>query len=94
MHTPSSAKHYFKPTDTPFRPHISTSHNLHAQIILHFADDLYGVVELEVRVLSPHVSHASCLGSDIEAAYAIEMDLNVSACIDGGLLAAELADFA
>ena len=38
-------------THTSFWPEIRARHHSHAQIILDFADDLDGVVELEVGVL-------------------------------------------
>lgn len=38
-------------TNSPLRSQIRTRHHLDAQIILHFADDFEGVVELPVGVL-------------------------------------------
>jgi len=38
-------------TNAPLRPHIRTRHDLDAQVILHLADDLDGVVRLKMVVL-------------------------------------------
>lgn len=48
-------------TDFAFRPQIRTRHHTNGQIVLHLANNLDRVVELQMRILWEHISHARVL---------------------------------